>query len=93
VPVSGPFATNNSESIRDAAAEGLGIALLPDFSAQQALADGRLLEVLPAWLPINAFADSLYVVRPYAPQVSRVVTEFSRYLRSAFAEGFSSAGC
>jgi len=88
VPVSGPFATNNSESIRDAAAEGLGIALLPDFSAQQALADGRLIEVLPAWRPIGAFADSLYVVRPYAPQVSRAVTEFSRYLRNAFAEGF-----
>uniref|UniRef100_UPI0035C6A997 LysR family transcriptional regulator n=1 Tax=Serratia quinivorans TaxID=137545 RepID=UPI0035C6A997 len=93
VPVSGPFATNNSESIRDAAAEGLGIALLPDFSAQQALADGRLIEVLPAWRPIDAFADSLYVVRPYSPQVSRAVAEFSRYLRSAFAEGFSSAGC
>jgi len=88
VPVSGPFATNNSESIRDAAAEGLGIALLPDFSAQQALADGRLIEVLPAWRPIGAFADSLYVVRPYAPQVSRAVTEFSRYLRNVFAEGF-----
>ncbi|VEA67528.1 D-malate degradation protein R [Serratia plymuthica] len=89
VPVSGPFATNNSESIRDAAAEGLGIALLPDFSAQQALADGRLIEVLPAWRPIGVFADSLYVVRPYAPQVSRAVTEFSSYLRGAFAEGFS----
>jgi DNA-binding transcriptional LysR family regulator len=89
VPVSGPFATNNSESIRDAAAEGLGIALLPDFSAQQALADGRLIEVLPAWRPIGAFADSLHVVRPYAPQVSRAVTEFSSYLRGAFAEGFA----
>ncbi|VEI20998.1 D-malate degradation protein R [Serratia plymuthica] len=89
VLVSGPFATNNSESIRDAAAEGLGIALLPDFSAQQALADGRLIEVLPAWRPIGVFADSLYVVRPYAPQVSRAVTEFSSYLRGAFAEGFS----
>lgn len=89
VPVSGPFATNNSESIRDAAVEGLGIALLPDFSAQQALADGRLIEVLPAWRPIGAFADSLYVVRPYAPQVSRAVTEFSRYLRGAFTEGFT----
>lgn len=88
VPVSGPFATNNSESIRDAATEGLGIALLPDFSAQQALADGRLIEVLPDWRPVNAFADSLYVVRPYAPQVSRVVTEFSHYLRGAFADGF-----
>ncbi|MFP5473436.1 MAG: LysR family transcriptional regulator, partial [Gammaproteobacteria bacterium] len=32
VPVAGPFAANNSEALRDAAAAGLGIALLPDFS-------------------------------------------------------------
>jgi DNA-binding transcriptional LysR family regulator len=89
VPVSGPFATNNSESIRDAALEGLGIALLPDFSARRALAGGQLIEVLPAWRPIGAFADALYVVRPYAPQVSRTVAAFGSYLRGAFAEGFS----
>ncbi|CAI1106036.1 LysR substrate-binding domain-containing protein [Serratia entomophila] len=89
VPVSGPFATNNSESIRDAALEGLGIALLPDFSARRALAGGQLIEVLPAWRPIGAFADALYVVRPYAPQVSRTVAAFGSYLRGAFAKGFS----
>nr|VUD34288.1 transcriptional regulator [Raoultella sp. NCTC 9187] len=36
VPVRGPFATNNSESLRDAVLSGLGIALLPDFSAREA---------------------------------------------------------
>lgn len=89
VPVSGPFATNNSESIRDAALDGLGIALLPDFSAQQALASGRLIEVLPGWRPAGAFADALYVVRPYASPVPRTVAAFGSYLRGAFADGFA----
>ncbi|MGL6019718.1 MAG: LysR family transcriptional regulator [Gibbsiella quercinecans] len=92
VAVNGIFITNNSEAIRDAAASGLGIALLPDFTAQQALADGRLVELLPDWQPVGIFAESLYVVRPYTPQVSRAVAEFSRYLKAAFAQGFAPAG-
>ncbi|WP_380180059.1 LysR substrate-binding domain-containing protein [Kalamiella sp. sgz302252] len=84
VNVSGPFATNNSESIRDAALEGLGIALLPDFSAQAALAAGRLVEVLPRWRAVGAFAENLYVVRPWAAQVPRAVSEFTHWLRNAF---------
>ncbi|ATA22083.1 LysR family transcriptional regulator [Gibbsiella quercinecans] len=92
VAVNGVFITNNSEAIRDAAASGLGIALLPDFTAQQALADGRLVELLPDWQPVGIFAESLYVVRPYTPQVSRAVAEFSRYLKAAFAQGFAPAG-
>lgn len=84
VNISGPFATNNSESIRDAALEGLGIALLPDFSAQAALADGRLTEVLPQWRTSGAFAENLYVVRPWAAQVPRAVNGFVHWLRNAF---------
>ncbi len=38
IRIQGSFATNNSESIRDAALQGLGIAMLPDFSAREALA-------------------------------------------------------
>lgn len=38
VKVQGPFATNNSESLRDAVLAGLGVALLPDFSARKRLA-------------------------------------------------------
>jgi len=84
VSVSGPFATNNSESIRDAALDGLGIAMLPDFSARAALENGGLREVLPQWRTVGAFADKLYIVRPYAAQVPRAVTEFSHWLRAAF---------
>ena len=84
VSVSGPFATNNSESIRDAALDGLGIAMLPDFSAQAALAGGRLRVILPQWRAVSAFADKLWIVRPYTAQVPRAVTEFSHWLRAAF---------
>lgn len=84
VNVSGPFATNNSESIRDAALQGLGIALLPDFSAQAALDDGRLVEVLPQWQTSGAFAKNLYIVRPWAAQVPRAVSGFVHWLRNAF---------
>ena len=84
INVSGPFATNNSESIRDAALEGLCIALLPDFSAQSALADGRLVEVLPQWRTVGAFADRLYIVRPWSAQVPRAVNGFVHWLRDAF---------
>ncbi len=84
VSVSGPFATNNSESIRDAALDGLGIAMLPDFSAGAALAGGRLRVILPQWRAVSAFADKLWIVRPYTAQVPRAVTEFSHWLRAAF---------
>lgn len=89
VPISGPFAANNSEALRDAALDDLGIALVPDFSAQAALGSGKLVRVLPDWQPVGAFADQLFVVRPYASHVPRAVTSFVTYLRKTFENGFS----
>ena len=84
VRIQGSFATNNSESIRDAALQGLGIAMLPDFSAREALAAGTLRQVLPAWQPVEAFAARLWIVRPWAAQVPRAVTTFTQWLRARF---------
>lgn len=89
VPISGPFAANNSETLRDAALDDLGIALVPDFSVQGALSSGKLIRVLPEWQPVGAFAEQLYVVRPYASHVPRAVTSFVAYLRKTFENGFS----
>jgi DNA-binding transcriptional LysR family regulator len=86
--VSGPFAANNSEVLRDAALDDLGIALLPDFTAQAAVQTGRLVVLLPEWRPVGAFADQLFVVRPYSPHVPRAVALFIGYLRETFAGGF-----
>ena len=88
VPVSGPLGANNSEALRDAAIAGLGIALLPDFSAQAALRAGKLVEVLPRWRPVGAFGEQLYAIRPYASHVPRAVAAFVAWLREALAAGF-----
>lgn len=88
VRVSGPFAANNSEALRDAAEDGLGIALLPDFSAQSGLAFGRLVRVLPGWEPVDAFGAHLYAVRPYAAHVPRAVAVFVEFLKRQYRAGF-----
>lgn len=81
VQVSGTLAANNSEALRDAAVAGLGIALLPDFSARAALASGKLVPVLPDWTPVGTFADRLYAIRPYAVHVPLAVSALVQYLR------------
>jgi DNA-binding transcriptional LysR family regulator len=73
VPIRGPLAANNSEALREAALAGLGITLLPDFSAEPALAAGELVELLPGWQPVGAFGTHLWAIRPYAAQVPRGV--------------------
>jgi len=88
VAVRGVFAANNSEALREAALAGLGIALLPDFSAQAAVNAGKLQLVLPQWTPVGAFGEHLYAIRPYSPVVPRAVQAFVAYWRTALAEGF-----
>jgi DNA-binding transcriptional LysR family regulator len=89
VPISGPFAANNSEALREAAQAGLGITLLPDFSAQAALAAGRLQAVLPDWVPVGSFGEHLYAIRPYSPYVPRAVQALVGHLRESLRQGFA----
>ncbi|MEB0040885.1 MULTISPECIES: LysR family transcriptional regulator [unclassified Pseudomonas] len=88
VPITGSFATNNSEALRDAALTHLGIALLPDFSAQAGLIDGRLIQVLPKWKLTGAFPEEINLVRPYSAQVPKAVSAFVGYLKARFSAGF-----
>ncbi|WP_396268327.1 LysR family transcriptional regulator [Ideonella sp.] len=84
VAVSGPFAANNSEALREAAVAGLGIALLPDFSAEGALAQGLLVPVLPQWQPVGAFGSQIWAVRPHSAQVPLAVKALVAFLRQAW---------
>ncbi|TKC88793.1 LysR family transcriptional regulator [Trinickia terrae] len=88
LPVNGQFSANNSEALRDAALNDLGIALLPDFTAQAAVQAGKLAIVLPEWRVTGTFAEQLYILRPYTSHVPRAVGLFVGYLRENFAEGF-----
>ena len=88
VGVQGPFRANNSELVREAALAGLGLALLPDFSATAALKSGRLKEVLPAWRPVGFFGDAIYAIRPWSPRTPKPVQALVAHLRAALKDGF-----
>lgn len=89
VPVHGSLAANNSEALREAALAGAGIALLPDFSAQEALRNQKLVVVLPDWHVDGGFGRHLWALRPYGPHVPRAVSALVGHLRGALAHGFS----
>jgi DNA-binding transcriptional LysR family regulator len=89
VAVSGPLKANNSEVLREAALGGLGIALLPDFSAAEALADGRLRRVLAGWLPRDFFGERIYAIRPWSPQPPRAVQCLVDHLKQVLGVGFT----
>ena len=84
VAVKGNFCANNSEALRELVLAGLGIALLPDFTAQAEVETGRLQQVLPAWKPVGVFGDAIYAIRPYSAHVPRAVRVFVDYLKTAF---------
>jgi DNA-binding transcriptional LysR family regulator len=62
VRVRGRYHANNAEAVTDAALAGLGIALLPQYLCDDALADGRLIHVLPAWIPQTKFGTHIIAV-------------------------------
>jgi DNA-binding transcriptional LysR family regulator len=49
VQLAGPLRANNGEALLPVLLAGLGVAVLPDFIAGQAIADGRLESVLEDW--------------------------------------------
>ncbi len=91
VPVQGPLRAGNSEVLRDAVLSGLGIALLPDFSAAPALRAGRLKEILPDWRPAGFFGDGIYAIHPWSSTTPRPVRLFTEHLKKALGQGFQTA--
>jgi DNA-binding transcriptional LysR family regulator len=61
---------------------------MPDFSAQAALRQGKLITVLPDWKPVGAFAETIYAIRPYSPHVPRAVAALVAHLRQGLVGGF-----
>lgn len=89
VTVAGALRANNSEIVRSAVLAGLGIGLLPDFSAAAALKSGRLRVVLPQWRAVNFFGDAVYAVHPWSVTTPRPVRLLVEHLRAALSDGFS----
>ena len=62
VSVHSRYHANNPEAVAHAALAGLGIAMLPLYLCADALADGRLVMVLPAWTPETKFGTGITAV-------------------------------
>lgn len=59
VKVGGRYRVDNPEAVLESAAAGLGVALLPDYLCERALADGTLMRVLPEWQPQTKFGSQV----------------------------------
>jgi DNA-binding transcriptional LysR family regulator len=81
--IRGSFCCNNGDVLAEAAIQGLGITLLPNFIVETALTDGRLVKVLTSYerTPLTLFA--LYPSRRHVPAKTRLLLD---YLMESLAE-------
>ena len=75
---------NSSLALRDAAIDGAGLALLPDFIAAPDIRAGRLTPVLPAWTPAE---QALYAMHAGRRHVAPKIRAFIDFLVEAFRDG------
>ncbi len=79
---SGPLRVNNGDAMMPALIAGTGIGVLPEFIVRDALADGRLERLLPAWsLP----STSVYWVTPPGGQRPKRVEVLGEFLARSLA--------
>jgi len=76
VHVTGPLHANNGDLLAQAAEAGMGIALLPGFIVEEALAAGRLVPVLCDWQAPPITINAVYPSARRVPQKTRAFIEF-----------------
>lgn len=82
IKVAGSLHANSGEVLVAAAAAGLGIVLETDFHLSQALADGRLVRVLPQY---DSGGGDIWAVYPSRRHLSAKVRLFVEHLAAEFA--------
>jgi DNA-binding transcriptional LysR family regulator len=81
VPVRGQLRSNNLSTLIEAAREGMGIAALPRYVAEESLRKGSLCMVLETWqLP----PQEIHAVYPSPRMVPAKVTQFIEWLQGQF---------
>ncbi len=75
IAIKGRFCSNNGDVLAEAAMQGLGITLLPEFIIGDALADGRLVRVLEGRERSPLTLSVLYPSRHYVPAKTRLFIE------------------
>lgn len=81
IKVNGNFHTNNSEVLRQAAIDGIGVVLLTNWISHHDRQAGRLVHLLPEYrFTINSFNNGIYVVFRQARYIPRKVRVFVDFL-------------
>ena len=80
VTVNSILQANNGDVLREAAIAGMGVILQPDFLLEDALADGRLVRVLPEW---DVPAIGIFAVYTSRSHLAPKVRSFIDYLVDA----------
>lgn len=81
IAVSGPFRSNSGEALRQAALDGLGLVLLPEWMVGADLAAGHLtplLAGLPAWP--ERYQAEIYAVHARAERLPAKIAAFAAHL-------------
>jgi DNA-binding transcriptional LysR family regulator len=85
VAVNGTFSTNNSESLREVALQGVGLALLGTWAVAPYLETGALVPVLTDWHgEVTRDDRNLFAVYSRAARASPNVKSFIGFLRSHY---------
>nr|WP_175800548.1 LysR family transcriptional regulator [Burkholderia anthina] len=72
------FLSNNGETLRDAAIQGIGIAMLPRYIADADLRDGRLMRLLATATPQD---ETIYAVHSRNPFANHKLKLFIEHVR------------
>lgn len=78
------FTCDNGDLLAQMAIAGQGIALLPDFLLREAIADGRLVRVLPHWQPPEIWLTAFFP--PYR-RLPAALDRFTDCVASAIGSG------
>lgn len=82
VSVGGRMEVNSPLAVRAAAVSGLGFAILPDFIAAPEIESGRLVSLLPQYIPDGSGIYVVYPHRRYLPAKVRVFVDYlARWLK------------
>lgn len=76
VPVAGSLRINDDEALSQAVLGGLGLALLPTFIVGSELQAGRLVEVLPGYVPVERFIYAVHLPNRHLPLKVRAFIDF-----------------
>lgn len=74
--IKGVFCSNNGEVLAEAAAQGLGIAFLPDFIVAKALQEGRLVRILEGFERSPLTLSAVYPSRRHVPAKTRLFVDY-----------------